>query len=715
MEEALVATIIGGIIAGVFGLITKYLELRFDKKKDEQNPPIKDMNSDGKITAAEHEAHAEAVIETFEKKHKFSWFEKNFRKLSTAGFVVAGVVVVGIIAMIAIPAIKNSADDEEIPVLPALESVTAETTAAVTAAAPDSDKYVDSIARIVTKDDFLAGNIFAVTYKSKLYFVTDFNSLLSVYNRHKEDGFYIDFNNQNDIFSKDLTLAGYSPLYNIAILTPNSVPDIEGFVLSEKEAAALTEITVIGSPTNDRSKRDIARTGKIIKNDYTGQLAGSIYYLTDADIDYMGGAPVLAEDLVTVVGINADETIDNDSLIVPESYIKTVLDEMLKPDSEITPFPVDELPQKFDYFIFDHYVNVDERRSVGGTFMLNLTDGNYDMGNYHPSDDNSELYWDGLAINDGNYGDIFDYETNTGIIQGNYNSLPVLQYGYLTGDGSTDYERPFFRYYKETNHMYIQTVDGLVAYSVGTEENINSEIVSVYNSDVTVGVRATKTGVEYYDDGKLLFITPENTSPDLSEFDGKMPENLKLTVNEDGNLLRLTDTATGAYAYLNEDGTFGAVRGDLSGGFLDTNIISIKKETIDGAPEDNIGAVIEKTDAKSIAVQVLYEAIGSTNYMDMGVVDGELAYSALYDNEKDLFWYPSTNAWYTDVEKNIYFLKALDRLVVFNSDSYKGMIIGTNGYVICQLDENFNRIGEPYPYLLDYNDIPDTAISTGGE
>ncbi|MDR0943968.1 MAG: hypothetical protein LBM41_05490 [Ruminococcus sp.] len=716
----LIATIIGAVIAGVFGLITKYLELRFEKKKDElpNNPPPKDADDDGNVTAIEEDNHSTEAAHTTKKKTKFSWIEQNFRKLSTAGFIVAGVVATGIIVMVTVPAIKNNGapDSGDGIVVPAIESVTTPAEETV-----NIEDYADSIARIVTKDDIRSGNAFAVNYKNKLYFVTTFFALTEIYeDTDANDGFYLHFETQNDIYSKDLTLVGYSPLYNVAVLSPNIFPDIKGYELSETEASMLTDISVIGMELIGTTSKKIAKPGKIMLNDFYDNISQCNLYLSDAKLLHMDGAPAIADDLKTVIGMANGEMDDDKSFIIPASYIKTVLDEMSKPETTITSFPVDELPDKFVYFGSNN-------REGGATVLLTRKDGvvyqkgdDIDfMGEYIYAEDKE--YYNGIRwLTDGETVSFMDFTTlvwlNQNIDDSGKESVEFIK---VHDDLNPNYDLPYFCLTVEEDYAYIYDPDdGIISYVQLQETAGTVDYVQICDLNQTVFVCVTEKYIEYNEyseDNKTVYFYPDETETDLSAFGGVMPENLTLKRNEDGYKLYLTDKNTGFSAYIDEDGTFmvSSSKNLYGGNNTSDGNVFIRRESEDGDTENDMLVTSSVTDSENYQFIVSNDKLSDQgrDYATIRVSENEIYRLALERDNCIVSWYSdkSTYCYNSDNDQMVYHKYYMDGIVMYDMDTLKAVYIDESHYVISMTDENGYLIGEPYPYLLDYNDIPDST------
>ncbi|MDR0986495.1 MAG: hypothetical protein LBL98_02205 [Ruminococcus sp.] len=683
MDDGAIARIIGSIIAGLFGFTAKMIEIQYRKKNENlhKNPPEKDADADGVVTPAEADAYDKAIEETSKKKEKFSFIQKNLRILSTLGFIVAGVIIGMIIVTFAMPAGKKG---EDLPVSDA-PSVT---TAAIKADEYDPEKYVNSVALLTDKgDEFGFGDVFAITYKDKLYFVTSFNAIAHLYNSVGEDGFYINFKTQNDIFSKDLTLVGYSPLYNVAILTPNSIPEVKGFVLAETAPKLSSEITVIGTSVEEYAKLNTARTGRIISTTHIDMVSRQSLYLTDAALVGNEASPVFAEDMITVVGMTNGEKDGNDSIIIPALTIKTVLDEMLKPDSAITPFPADEFPEKFNYAASDNYM-YGEHIKVG---ELNL--------NFYKLEDIRQIqnFTDeeaeaGIRRLTAEYkesgGFLSDSITNTTLITA---ADEGSHYSYLTEDGEPDYSLAHFSYYE--GQAAIKSPEGNLYFELGEDRFLYS---ADENSN---GLFATSETVGFYDGGEEYSFTLDNPG-------GAMPENLDLDVNQNG--FYLTDNNTGAIAYITINGEFGVKHDSLWGEKTDGDKISMGKDSGD---KDDLTVKIEKTDEKSFLFTVGYSALEEHARGAIEVTNNMVGNLSLYSEDKTIEMQPWVSLSYYDGTKNVRAIYTEeDGLLKAGNDSGKIIIMDANHYYITRA-EGFTPVGDPFPYLLDRNDIPDT----GGE
>ncbi|MDR0943967.1 MAG: serine protease [Ruminococcus sp.] len=669
----LIATIIGAVIAGVFGLITKYLELDFEKKKAE-------IARGAAADETSEESKEQTVIEAAPQKKEYSWFQRNFRKLSTAGFIVAGVVAVVIIAVIAIPAIiKSNEDGEDDIAVPVMESVTtpAETEPAVKTSAEIMAEQKDAVGLLYGNDDALKGNIFAVEYKNEQYLVTTFRTLLAGY-ADGNKSFRIDFENHNDILSSDLTLAGYSPLYNVAILKPKNAIDIPAFTLSKNDPLVYSEISAFGTSTSDETARNIAKNGVITQDKREDGSTGLPLLVTDAVCKNMSGAPVLdLNDLTSVVAIVPAIAMGEERILIPVSYIETVLNEMSIPNTTMVSFDADELPEKFPYLwqfpIQTGFEDVTLGKDSEGTYLFQKA---------------------GISVEEYNgYSYLVERGFGQALYRGANNDENVVDYGYLEDGYVDDLNKPYFRYNEDKKLSSMTDGKGNTLFA--------KDYFALYTTGDKEKIVAFKGEVQFQFDGKYICISDENKI--LKNDFETVPERLKITSNADGYLIRIDDTETGLFAYINNNGSYGVAMDETIGGYFDlTNRKLVNSDMTATITGDNKNIEVYYKATPDVKGKIYFSE--DENISVLSIKNNDLTGYKFAGGDMTIFNNADESAYYGKADNALFYGEKNDGYFV----NGRGIKISDTYYLIGNFD-NGKFDDTYYPFLLDWHDIKKTS------
>jgi hypothetical protein len=702
---AIIGSIIGAVIAGVFGIVAKYLELKFEEKKNAAPDVLIKKPTEEADLAAEPVLLPETAGDSKSERSR-----KTLSKISVIFFIVAGIIALFIIATAITASINNKEAVDDIAAM-ANEAVTTTTTASP---ADTAALYEDSIAVVVGLDGIVMGNAFALERGGETYIISTFKTINQIFYQVEADGggvFTFDFAKHNDILSSDLTLVGYSPLYNIAVLKTSGDPGIKGYSLSETAPLALSEITVIGTAMDDADKRGIVRKGELLSINYENPISHNTEYLTDVKAEGMRGSPVFADDLTSVVGICAGSVSGDDNVIIPISYLKTVFEEMDKPDSSITPFSVKEFAQKVKY----HTTVINGMENVlnyNNKTVFTRIPGDYSKFYEYSSIEDGSVYETGLmgyAQEDGDGWLIRDNDNK--LLYRTFSSgeeSTAAEYGhFLEGGDTIDKTRTFLHYYLDGSQMrVVDPGNGQIIYL-----NNGKNFMYYYPDNIT-SLACNNEYVQFQhttDEDKYLFIFPDG-STDLTNFGDKLPDNLKIEVNEEG--LTVEDTANGVVARIKKSGVYSVKTSSLMGGYSSDGDYVLGRYTETNEDEEDLNVYIYPKEDGTFEYYGWYTAYESTGF--------ELSY--VQDNLRS-FKLESANGIISVTDKFnggryiIYSNVTGDSAAIFHeligykiSSGEKGMKIDPYNTVIGYYGSS-ELIGEPFPYVLDYHDLPDKEDS----
>jgi hypothetical protein len=560
-------------------------------------------------------------------------------------------------------------------------------------------EYKNAVGLLYDEKDVLQGNIFTIRNDNQIYFVTTFRALISSYS---EDGtsFKIDFDGNNDILSSDLTLAGYSPLYNIAVLKPNNALDIPAFTLAEKDPIQFAEISVIGTADNEVSKRNIAKKGTITQDNYVNSATGLKGLLTEASCGRMFGAPVLDEtDLTKVVAVVPGESTGEDIKLIPVEYIHAVLEEMSNPDTVMKSFPADELPEKFPYSFkytgtysaATDFEDIEFEKNDTDTVLQQIK-GNTKYGVLIDSFDDCTY----LAERD--YGQT--------MLWNDFEDTHTIDYGHTKDNGngtfSLDYGRPYYRYNEDNKYSFIS--DGQ---SKSVQYNPDGNYFILADSNSNTILFADDGVVTYSLDDKRIGIDTANKI--IQNDFGEIPERLTITYNSDGYKIRIKDTQTGFTAFVRDDLRFG-VKSDTFSGYSDPEEdYKILAHYIND--NDKVLNMVAGIYNDNSTIQFYYESSAEVRGNISFSEDQNVSSLKIKNNNLNAYYYANGNMTIHNNENETVCYKKAENTIncgeMNDSSSVngKGIKMSPSYYLI----GNFERgvfDDTYYPFLLDWRGIP---------
>jgi hypothetical protein len=699
-KVTLTATIISAIIAGIFGIITKFLEILFEKKLYEIEHTItvsgSGINKDG--------TKRNSKIDKF--KAKFPWLWNNMRKLSTGGFIVTGIIIVGIIVMAVSSGGAGDTRGDGGLTVAGTEDALAITDTSVSSDAENFDSHSASVATIVFEEGKKTLTAFAVSHEDKVYFVTTFQGILDF--DSPDYHFNLKLKSGETISSEHISLVGYSALKNIAVLRVDKQIDIAALNLDGSSPEMGEAITVIGADSTGNTIYHATKSGFITDNNVFDSATDLLRFRTDTAIRNFEGAPVFSSTSRALLGIALDGDEISGSLILPKADLSDILEEMSRTDSGIKEMKIRDIREAFPYAksFSDSgdmmlFIGKDDLRletSIDGSFFGNLK-----------TNPNGELTAYGLSAENIN---------NAQILMNHDDMIWLTPYG--TDPDSSNYT---YSYYKDYNinfdkqFLVVYPYSNSYMISFMSPDNVMISHVPRLGYSIQLDINSlwamyakeeTVTYQRYNSDMELV----ETSSWSKDNTDSPAPEGFTLTVNEGGYQIRLIHNDSGAEAFIKDDGSYGVLKGDVSGG-TDTDGNNIfQKTSSDDIDNDNMKAVL---------------SLGSSDVL-IGVT---MQYSSIEDNEakitydsfgKAIKWFmqngdKSTTVYENgDIERieqdtNRHFFYRLETgsLLITELDSNKGIYINEENYIIGRFDKNGNLIGDTYPFLLDYRDIPDST------
>jgi hypothetical protein len=699
-KVTLTATIISAIIAGIFGIITKFLEIWFEKKLYEIEHTITvsgpGVNKDG--------TKRNSKIDKF--KSKFPWLWNNMRKLSTGGFIVTGIIIVGIVVMVAASGNNSGTRGDDGFTVAGTEDALAIADTSVSADAENFDSHSASVAAIVFEESKKTLTAFAVSHEDKVYFVTTFQGILDF--DSPDYHFNLKLKSGETISSDHISLAGYSALKNIAVLRVDKQIDIAALNLDGSSPDMGEAITVIGADSTGNTIYHATKSGFITDNNVFDSATGLLRFRTDTVTRNFEGAPVFSSTSRALLGIALDKDETSGSLILPKSDLSDILEEMSKTDSGIKEMKIRDIREAFPYAkSFSEsgdmtvFIGKDDLRletSIDGSFFGNLI-----------TNTSGELTPYGLSTENVN---------NAEILMNHDDMIWLTPYG--TDPDSSNYT---YSYYKNFNidfdkqsiivdphtgkpTLSFMSSDGvLIGYDSYLGYSIQLDSFApwaIYAYNDTVTYQRYSSDMQLIDVGS--WSQDYNSTP--------APKGFTLTVNDGGYQIRLIDNDSGAEAYIKDDGSYGVLKGDVSGG-TDTDGNNIfQKISSDDIDNDNMKAVL---------------SLGSSGVL----TDVTMQYLSIEGNEaritydsfgKAIKWFmqngdKSTTVYENgdierieqDTNRHFFYRAETKSLLLTELDSNKGIYIDEANYIIGRFNEDGNLIGEPYPFLLDYRDIPDST------